>query len=83
MRWLFFVQTTQAQLLYSIGFMLDAFREDIQDPVTVNGHWLDKEAGVYEISIDDVLLSHEFDAFLEINPEYDTYRECREVAELE
>jgi hypothetical protein len=83
MRWMFFVQSTHAQLLLAVASILDAFREDIQDPVEIKGRWLDREAGVYVLEIDDVLLSREFDAFLDINPEYDTYQECPEVAEME
>ncbi len=92
MRWMFFVQNSSSHrtytpggrfsLLTNIGSLLDSFRSELNDPVQIEGHWLDEEAGVYELVIDDVLLGAEFDAFLEMNPEYDTWQECPEVARL-
>lgn len=79
MKWLFFVQSNHLQLLSAVGFMLEAFREALQDPVEVHGEWLDMEAGVYKIQINDAYLARQFDMFLENNPEYDTYRESLEI----
>lgn len=87
MRWFFFAQSegrsAADQLLYAIGSMLDCFKEDMGDrALVVSGHWVNGDQDMYEIEIGDALLASEFDAWLDNNPEYDTYRESPEVAAL-